>query len=279
MSDLSAASGDSKHRQLDEAGFGSYVPNPVLLDFIERYRRQRSCEAAELKVLDWGCGRGRLVLSLRQQGYQCFGVDPDPEPVANAHRWFYEQGQDASTTLQPIAANGAVPFGDDEFDIVVSDQVLEHVADLQTVATEIARISRNEGIGLHCYPAHHGLMESHLGMPLVHWLPAGVLRQSLIALFVSLGAEPRWQDLQHLSRRDKARAYEHYLAAKIFYRPPRRVAATFRQAGLVTQFVSDQIPRLRGIRYPWLRRLARHLMTNYRMCYLLTCGASSPPAL
>src|SRR4051812_27299202 len=76
-------------------------------------------------ILDYGCGTGELVQLLRAAGFDAYGVDI---------RWpGGDYGQiDASElgrsgVLRYYEEGGRLPFDDDTFDLIVSDQVFEHV--------------------------------------------------------------------------------------------------------------------------------------------------------
>lgn len=79
------------------------------------------------------------------------------------------------------------PYADDFFDIVISDQVFEHVADLSQLAREVARTTRPDGLGFHLFPAKWIITEPHLRAPLVHWFPKGRLRRSAIGTALRAG--------------------------------------------------------------------------------------------
>ena len=53
------------------------------------------------------------------------------------------------------------------FDIVISNQVLEHIESIDLVIDEIARITKSGGIGLHIFPSRRHLIEAHLKMPFI----------------------------------------------------------------------------------------------------------------
>jgi ubiquinone/menaquinone biosynthesis C-methylase UbiE len=67
-----------------------------------------------------------------------------------------------------------LPFDDDTFDFVCSNQVFEHVEDLPGTIDELARVTKPGGVHVHVFPSLELMKESHLGVPLVHWLPAGM---------------------------------------------------------------------------------------------------------
>src|SRR5690606_10207253 len=59
-----------------------------------------------------------------------------------------------------------IPFADNTFDLVVSDQVLEHVFDLPTVLSEITRILKPGALAIHRFPNPNSLVEVHTRVPL-----------------------------------------------------------------------------------------------------------------
>jgi hypothetical protein len=67
--------------------------------------------------------------------------------------------------------SGRAPFPDGCFHALISYQVLEHIEDLAAAAAEWARLTAGGGAGFHIYPPHFRLVEAHLFMPFVHWLP------------------------------------------------------------------------------------------------------------
>ena len=65
--------------------------------------------------------------------------------------------------------DGRIPFADGSFDLIVSNQVFEHVKDLDGVLDEISRVLVPGGCLLALFPTREVLREGHLGVPLVHW--------------------------------------------------------------------------------------------------------------
>lgn len=72
-----------------------------------------------------------------------------------------------------------LPFGDQSFDIVYSNSVIEHVGDFSSqrhFANEIARVGRRFYVQT---PHRYFPVEPHLMTPVVHWLPRIVQRRLL----------------------------------------------------------------------------------------------------
>lgn len=236
----------SKNDILTAAEMAGFRPNPEVMRYVlvESEKRRRSLDG--LRVLDWGCGRGRFVMTLLQKGVDCYGVDIDPSVIDNSRSYFSAMDQDSAFRLRVIGGDFRTDFPDDFFDVVVSDNVLEHVADLGAAFAEISRITRHGGWGFHLFPARFTLREGHLHMPVVHWLPKNGLRRNVIRLFTSIGVEPMWPETRTMSVREKTAVYYRYSRDKTFYRPPREVLGLCRQHGFMAQLVARRHPRTEG---------------------------------
>jgi SAM-dependent methyltransferase len=137
------------------------------------------------QVLDYGCGGGSLVTALRARGVACVGAEvfyggasfDSPET-----RELVEAG-----VVRRFEQGGALPFEDSHFDLIISNQVFEHVESLEPVVRELHRVLKPAGIAYHHFPSREVLREGHIGIPLAHRLPAGSARRAYVALLRSLG--------------------------------------------------------------------------------------------
>ena len=227
----------TKHNALTEADMQRFRMNPALLGQLRAQARSRAPETA--RILDWGCGRGRSVALLRQEGFDAFGVDIDRAVLRNGHELFRARGLDPERLLRHIDDIGT--FGDGDFDIVFSEETLEHVADLAQVARESFRLLRPGGLAVHSFPGSRWLVEPHVHMPLVHWLPPGALRRLLIRACLLLGHGPRppWPEAAG-SLRHQLDVYDRYLAEKTAYRPRGEVMAVFEREGFAGRWLGGE---------------------------------------
>ena len=124
------------------------------------------------KVLVDGCGVGTYLSALKPQAEQAVGIDIEFDRVREAHQ----------KSRQVVCAAGeTLPFTSDTFDLVLSHEVLEHVADDRMAVQEIVRSLKTGGrLLLFCpnrgYPFEtHGIYwrgNYHFGnIPLVNYLP------------------------------------------------------------------------------------------------------------
>jgi len=231
----------AKHDLLTEEEFTAYKVHNNTVQQLNIFTASKGKSAGQVRVLDWGCGRGRFVLWLREHGFDAYGVDIDPEPINNGLPLFEAKGYH-NRPLSVISVEGRTEYEDGFFDFIVTNNVLEHVSDLGRVMTEIDRLTVKDGGGYHIFPAQRQPVEGHLFMPFVHWLPAGGLRKAVIRSCVRTGREPHWAEVEGLSFDDKTQVYFAYSINHIFYRPFKVIRDQFTQLGFKVTFISLQNP-------------------------------------
>jgi SAM-dependent methyltransferase len=136
------------------------VTNRFVLDFALSYAR----------VLDFGCGAGRLVQAGLDAGLRIEGADVyygGSQTRAEA-----ERSGLLGTAIREIH-HGRIDYPEAVFDLVVNNQVMEHVEDLDAVLAEIHRVLKPGGTLLSIFPSRDVIREGHIGIPFAHRLPRG----------------------------------------------------------------------------------------------------------
>lgn len=138
------------------------------------------------KILDFGCGACRTLRDLRAQGYaNTFGYDVEDGRSLLAAA----SGIDRHNISTGSLLDMRLPYEDNTFDLVTSDQVFEHVQDQARVFEELLRITRPGGHGMHIIPARYAPIEGHILVPF-----GGVLQHRWwYKLWASLGIRNRYQ--------------------------------------------------------------------------------------
>jgi SAM-dependent methyltransferase len=132
----------------------------------------RLVEGCTARVLVDGCGVGLYVQALRRFTPHIYGLDVEPERVAEARQ---------DSRLVAVAAAEALPYPAAAFDLVLSHEVLEHVADDRLAAQEMVRVLKPGGRAVVFVPNRAYPFETHGvfwrgkyrfgNIPLVNWLP------------------------------------------------------------------------------------------------------------
>lgn len=88
------------------------------------------------RILENGCGVGMYVQRLATLGGQVFGLEYELERVRQAGRF---------SSLLVCGAGEALPYPEDSFDLVLSHEVLEHVADDRQAVEQVLRTLKPGG--------------------------------------------------------------------------------------------------------------------------------------
>jgi SAM-dependent methyltransferase len=135
-----------------------------VLDLALAYARERG----GARVLDYGCGAGRLVAAGLEEGLDISGAD-----VYYGGSKTRDEAQAKGLLGGAIREmrGGALDFPGESFDLVVSNQVLEHVEDLPATLAEMHRVLKPGGSVLSLFPSRDVFREGHIGIPFSHWFP------------------------------------------------------------------------------------------------------------
>jgi len=100
------------------------------------------------RVLDLGCGAGHFLPLIRRLGGHPLGVELSERALARSR----ERDPEAETHL--LAADGSIPLGHGTVDLVWCSEVIEHVADVGLLLSEVRRVLRPGGRLLLTTPFH-----------------------------------------------------------------------------------------------------------------------------
>lgn len=125
-----------KNLYVSEYARGFYV-----LDVLQRYVEGFEIEGA--RVLDIGCGDAGVIIALAEAGAEVAGLELDRASLRRGRLRAEEHG------VQAVLSEGiaeALPFADRSLDLVILDNVLEHVTDRPGTLREIQRVLRPGGL-------------------------------------------------------------------------------------------------------------------------------------
>lgn len=123
---------------------------------------------ADPMILDLGSGVGNFVVGCRNQGLRAFGVEPDRIGQNSSITALGIASRRLDTAPFAAAVGEQLPFADSTFDLVVMDQVIEHVADQKGVLAEALRVLKPGGALYVACPNYLRFYEPHYK---IHFLP------------------------------------------------------------------------------------------------------------
>jgi SAM-dependent methyltransferase len=234
--------------------------------YLARQLEDRSKGPETLRIIDVGCGRGDTAAWLCAQGWDAYGIDISPNYIERGREYLTRNGADPER-LQLLNDDFTYPFPDGMFDIVLSDQVIEHVPDLELFASEVARISAPGASGLHNFPAKWRPVETHLLSPFVHWLPKGPLRRAAVATSLRSGLAARY--FTEFPFWDRVEIFNRFSEDETFYRSLRNTIATMQRHGLRCEArvasqdkIAMRLPNAPKAALPLLGWLYRHMSST-----------------
>jgi len=164
---------------------GPFAPlhkfNPARLAFVrdraaERFGRDVKARAAfgGLTLLDIGCGGGLIAEPMRRLGFEVTAVDASAENIGTARAHAEQQGLDIgyrAATVEQLEAEGAGPF-----DVVLTLEVIEHVAEPEAFIRACSRLVKPGGMMI-VATLNRTLKALALGKVaaeyVLRWVPAG----------------------------------------------------------------------------------------------------------
>lgn len=164
---------------------GPFAPlhkfNPARLAFV----RDRAAERFDrdvrkrgvfdgLTLLDVGCGGGLIAEPMRRMGFSVTAIDASSENIGTARAHAAQQDLDIgyrAATVEQLEAEGAGPF-----DVVLTLEVIEHVADPEAFVRACSRLVKPGGL-LIVATLNRTLKSLALGKVaaeyILRWVPAG----------------------------------------------------------------------------------------------------------
>jgi SAM-dependent methyltransferase len=174
-------------------------------------------------LLDYGCGAAQTVIAGRARGLNIHGVEIFHK--GDAVRSKVAEAGLLGTVVREIK-NGVIDFPDGYFDFIFSNQVFEHVRDIDQVLHEIDRVLKPGGTTLHLFPSRDVWREGHTGIPFLHWFARDSKLRFSYALFLRTLGLGKYKRINH---REWTRNMLDYLDNYCFYRSRKSIFTAFRK--------------------------------------------------
>jgi ubiquinone/menaquinone biosynthesis C-methylase UbiE len=119
------------------------------------------------KILDFGCGNAETVRSGLTQGLDIYGTDVFYGAQFDMRPKLKEDGLLDKRVFELIDGH-KISFPDKSFDVVFSNQVIEHLDDIDGALAEMSRVLKDDGVMISLFPSKESLIEAHCRIPLAH---------------------------------------------------------------------------------------------------------------
>jgi SAM-dependent methyltransferase len=207
-----------------------------------------------IRILDVGCGRGDLIHFLfstlsdlyPQIEFEVFGFDVVEHGAKRKE--YLDDVIEKLSSLSPnvrwkdriaiISNSECWPYKNEYFDLIFSNQVLEHVQDHDFLFSEIARTLKWKGVSAHLFPVNSCFLEGHLHIPLAHRIRNYDLLKSYIKIFIKIRQMRHFPDLikRNLSLPLLSQAYADYILNYTNYPSVKRCVDLGKKYKLRTSF-------------------------------------------
>ena len=211
--------------------------------------------SAKAKILDYGCGKGSLVEEGIKQGMDINGVEAFSFGSNVKIKEYLQERGILGSKIKELAGD-SIPFPDHYFDLIISNQVFEHVKDLDKCLSEIDRVLKEDGRLLCLFASKEVIREGHCGIILAHRIPKSRFRFYWLAFFKSLGFG---RLKKRRSVRDWAAFFNDWLVDSVTYRSMNEINNIFKQHSFSLTHIEDEYItyRLEGKKHQWLACLSK----------------------
>jgi SAM-dependent methyltransferase len=194
------------------------------------------------KVVDVGCGAGKLIHYLAVGLPAIFpgaAIEVDGFDVAD----FAPHGHsNLASETKTVRSSDPWPYPDNSVDVIISNQVIEHVFNPAFFFREVARCLKLDGISIHLGPFKNVIWEDHVCIPLAHRItkPA-FIRVMAKVLFKNQRFKQRALEIPGGEEREFGECAADYIRKYTRYMTHREAKRLTADAGLTASF--DYTPR------------------------------------
>ena len=178
------------------------ITHKHILSIINTRLKDRN-KADPIRILDAGCGNCELISFLQtyvpkfnqNMPVEVYGFDVYDSEIQFSDYFKKAQSMlagkfshiDWQSRLHIIGNRDPWPFDNDFFDVVVSNQVLEHIHDPASFLSQNWRILKDEAFAVHLFPLKNYFFEGHIHLPFAHRIKRWGMLYQYIKIMSKIG--------------------------------------------------------------------------------------------
>ena len=150
------------------------------------------------RVLEVGAGFGLASICLAMMGFDVCALEPGGLGFEQNRSASMAFASSCAVQINHVAASAEIAdFGNlGKFDLVVSNNVLEHIPDVDKALTNLNNAINPGGVMIHSCPNYTFPFEPHFGIPLLPFMP----RLTRFLLPKSVGTSGLWNSLNFITQ-------------------------------------------------------------------------------
>jgi len=185
-----------------------------------------------IRVVDIGCGGGALTRFLQASLSQLLPNCTVEVTGFDVSDFAPDENTNLESDTRVVSTGEPWPYGDHSVDIMISNQVLEHVSDDDFFFAETSRCLKPDGVSIHLFPLKNVIWEGHVCVPLAHRIPSPGFIRVMDRIF---GSE-KGKNIPGGYEREFGECAADYIQNYTAYRTRRQLVRTANLYGLQASF-------------------------------------------
>jgi SAM-dependent methyltransferase len=241
-----------------------------------------------VRILDAGCGGGQLIAYLSAAlpalqpalTYELYGFDVEDFPAREFRATIEELSRRFPDTpwqerFQRIPEDAGWPYRDGFYDIIISEQVGEHLRHHARFFGEIARCLAPGGFSVNLFLLEHVIMEWHLLIPFAHRIRNYDLLKACIAAYNRIGLGSFKPPRKRIALSDHAAAQAEFIVQYTGYISYGELLSITKRHGLLVsmrysrEFYSQKLRQLLGRPPLYMYAQKRSILSDWLLVFLL----------
>ena len=192
--------------------------------------KNRGHNIKEYKILELGSGDGngvKLMSNILKSQHEDFNIEVFGLDYQRESQNVVKAKYNDKYLIKLENTSQEYPFNRNTFDCIYSNQVFEHVKDIDLLVENVQRVLKNNGIKIALYPEKNIIREPHCLIPFVHRIKNKKIKKIIVKKLY-----PIFGQIKNKKKIDPEIMAE-YIINFTFYRSRQEIRKAFNQKGML----------------------------------------------